>query len=185
MFFKKQYIVIPAIFLLICTSTCKETFDEKLAAKSNDKAVKWENITSVFKNKDNKKNPDLKNPLLIFFYTEWCTYCKKMENEIFSDNEIARYMNDNYINVRVNPEQDNSKIEVMDKEMTPYELMMHIGARGFPTILFFDSKMKPLTTIPGYIERKNFLLILKYLKEELYNKNISIEDYIKNPDQYK
>ena len=184
MFLKIKYIVIPAVILLISSFSCKEPLDEKLSAKSNDKAIKWESISTVFKGKDNKKT-NIQNPVLIFFHTEWCIYCKKMDNEVFNDSEIAQYMNDNYINVRVNPEQENSKIELMDKEMTPYELMMHIGAKGFPTMLFFDSKMKPLTAVPGYVERKNFLLILKYLKEELYNKNISMEDFMKNPDQYK
>jgi len=102
-----------------------------------------------------------------------------MDKEIFSDNEVAQYMNDNYINVRVNPEQENSKIEIIGQEVTPYELMMHIGAQGFPTTLFFNDKMKPLTTIPGYVEKKTFLLVLKYLKDELYNKNITLDDYIK------
>ncbi|MCL1864268.1 MAG: thioredoxin fold domain-containing protein [Spirochaetes bacterium] len=179
MFFKIRYIVILTIFLLISSFSCK---DEKIAARDKDSSVKWENISTVFKNNDNKKNPDLKKPVLIFFYTEWCTFCKKMDKETFNNNEIAQYMNENYINIRVNPEKENSKIKVMEKDLTPYELMMHTGAQGFPTTLFFNDKMKPLTVIPGYVENKTFLLILKYLKEEWYNKNVSMDDYIKNSE---
>jgi thioredoxin-related protein len=166
-------------FLLISSFSCKESLDDKVAAEGKTLPIKWENISIVFKNKDN-----IKKPVLIFFYTEWCTYCKKMDREIFSDYETAQYMNENYINIRVNPEKENNKIEVMGKDTTPYELMMHIGANGFPTTLFFDNKMKPITTIPGMPEKKTFLLVLKYLKEELYDKDIPMNDYIKNPDRY-
>ena len=187
MFSKIQSIVMLTIFLLISSFSCKESIDDKVSAEGKNLPIKWENISTVFKSNDkndNNKNANLKKPVLLFFYTEWCVYCKKMDKEIFSDYEIAQYMNDNYINVRVNPEKENNKIKIMDKDITPYELMMHIGANGFPTTLFFDKEMKPIETIPGYIEKKTFLLILKYLKEELYNKNISFEDYIKNPGSY-
>ena len=176
-----KYTVILTIILLIGSFSCKESLDDKVSAESKN-PIKWENITTVLKKNDNAKESDLKKPVLIFFYTEWCTYCKKMDKEVFADSEIAKYMNDNYINVRVNPEQENSKITVMGKDVTPYELMMHTGARGFPATLFFDNKLKPITTIPGYVEKKTFILILKYLKEELYNKDISLDEYIKNSE---
>ena len=184
MFSKIQSIVTLTIFLLISSFSCKESLDDKVSAEGKSLPIKWENISTVFKNSDDKKNANLKKPILIFFYTEWCIFCKKMDKEIFNDHEVAQYMNDNYINVRVNPEKENNKITIMGKDVTPSELMMHIGANGFPTTLFFDNKMKPLTTIPGYVEKKTFLLVLKYLKEELYDKDISMEDYIKNPGNY-
>ena len=177
MFLKMRYIAMMTIFLLAASFSCKEPFNEKIAAKDNSLSVKWENISAVFKNRDN-----IKKPVLIFFYTEWCTFCKKMDRDIFSDDKISQYMNENFISIRVNPEKENDKIKVMEKDLTPYELMMHIGAQGFPTTLFLNEKTEPLTAIPGYIENKTFLLILKYLKEELYNKKISLDDYIKNSE---
>jgi len=177
--FLRTQIIILTIFLLTSSFSCKESIDDKVSAEAKSLSVKWENIVTAFQTKDNKK------PVLIFFYTEWCTYCVKMDKEIFADNEVAQYMNDNYINIRVNPEKENNKITVMGKDITPYELMMHIGARGFPTTLFFDKNFKPVTTVPGYVNKKTFVPVLNYVKEELYKKNIPLEDYIKNPDRYK
>jgi thioredoxin-related protein len=60
--------------------------------------------------------------------------------------------------------------------------MSYTGSKGFPTILFLDSRKKPVTTIPGYVEKKTFLPILKYLKEECYESKISLDSYIQNPE---
>jgi len=48
--------------------------------------------------------------------------------------------------------------------------------------LFLNNKKKPVTTIPGYIEKGTFLPMLKYLKAECYENKISFDNYIKNPD---
>lgn len=60
--------------------------------------------------------------------------------------------------------------------------MSKIGARGFPTTFFFNSKKKPVTTLPGFVDRKTFLSLLKYLKGECYDEKISFDNYMKNPD---
>jgi len=174
---KIKYIFTMFLILLISCFSCKENSNDKVSAKNSDAAVRWEKISGGLENAKIQKKP-----VLMFFYTEWCIYCKKMDSEVFSDPEVSRYMNENFISMRVNPEKDNETIELMGQKIPPSKLMAYTGSNGFPTTLFLDNKKKPVTTIPGFVEKETFLSILKYLKEECYENKVSLDDYIKNPE---
>lgn len=99
---------------------------ENKASKNIDMTgdVQWE---SLEKGLERSKNEG--KPLIIYFHTEWCTYCKQMESEIFKDKEITDLMNNNYINVKVNPEKEKNKINIMGDKITAMELMAYMGDR--------------------------------------------------------
>lgn len=177
MYKQTKYIAGIIMILLFVFFSCKENSGSNSPALTDGRAVNWIKISDGLEKAESEKKP-----ALIFFYTDWCIYCKKMNSEIFSDPEIYSYMNDNFISMRVNPEKDSDTIEIMGEKITSSKLMSYTGSNGFPTTLFFNSKKKPVTTIPGFLEKKTFLSILKYLKDECYESRISLDDYIKNPD---
>lgn len=177
MFKKSGYILVMLIVLIISFFSCKDNRNDKESAKNDDITIRWENFKDGFENAKIQKKP-----ILMFFYTDWCIYCKKMNSEVFSDSEVSHYMNENFTSIRINPEKDNETIEIMGENVTPAKLMSYTGSNGFPTTLFLDYNRKPITTIPGFIEKKTFLSILKYLKEECYEHKVSLDDYIKNPE---
>jgi len=164
-------------FILLNIVSCKENSEEKASAQSISSGIKWEKINTGLEN--TKK---LKKPALIFFYTEWCIYCTKMTSEVFNDPEISQYLNDNFISIKINPEKDNDQVEIMGEKVSPSKLMAYTGSRGFPTTLFWDKNKKPVTAVPGFIEKKTFLQLLKFLKEECYIYNISLKDYMNKPE---
>lgn len=174
---KIKYTITMFLILLISCFSCKENSSDSVSAKNENAAVRWEKMSAGIQN-----TGSVKKPVLMFFYTEWCIYCKKMDSEVFSDPEISQYLNENFVSMRVNPEKESGSIEIMGEKVTPSKLMAYAGANGFPTTLFLDDEKKPVTTIPGFVEKKAFLSILKYLKEECYQDKISLGDYIKNPE---
>jgi len=172
---KTKYTLALAFIFLTSSFSC--TKESEKVVSSNNKEIKWEKISDGFNNAGS-----LKKPVLIFFYTEWCIYCKKMETEVFEDPDVTEYMNNNFTSIKINPEKENETIEIMGEKITPAKIMAYTGSNGFPTTLFLDAERKPVTTLPGFIEKKTFLPILKYLKEECYQGKLSLDDYIKNPD---
>ena len=174
---KLKYTLILIFILTLSSFSCGEKNKEKDSAGVAAKEVKWETISKGLKNAE-----QLKKPVLIYFYTDWCIYCKKMNSEVFNDSEVSEYMNENYISVRVNPEKESEQIEIMGKKISPAQLMAYTDSSGFPTTLILDEERKPVTTLPGFIEKKTFLPILKFLNEKCYQKKISLDDYIKNPE---
>jgi thioredoxin-related protein len=170
---------IPALILILAISSfsCGENSKNNGSAGNVNKEIKWEKISEGLKNAK-----ELKKPVLIYFYTDWCIYCKKMDSEVFNDPEISEYMNENYISMRVNPEKEGELVEIMNEKITPAQLMAYTGSKGFPATLVLDEEKKPVTTLPGFIEKKTFLPILKFLNEKCYQKKISLDDYIINPE---
>jgi len=65
-------------------------------------------------------------PLFIDSYAKWCIPCKKMDS-VFKDREVAKVLNDNFINVKVNMDQPYGK-----------DYQARYGVIFLPTFLFLD-----------------------------------------------
>lgn len=172
---KIRHVVQALAIILAATLSCGEKSGDALSSKDvqSGNSVRWYsyNEAQAIAKKQGK-------PMLIFFYTDWCIYCKKMDKEVFSDREVISYMNSNYTSVRVNPETDRGRMMIMGRETSAAYLMSMAGANGFPAHMFWDRKQQPVTTMPGYIEKKVFLPLLKFINTECYARKVSLDDYI-------
>lgn len=83
--------------------------------------------------------------IFVDFYTTWCTPCKLMEEEVYTDRELARFMNQNFINYKVDAEKGNG-----------VNLASIFGVRAYPTLLFLDAKGKVLERKEGAIFQTEF-----------------------------
>lgn len=91
---------------------------------------------------------------LIFIHTDWCAYCRKMEQEIFTKQEIVTMINKNYYAVRLDAESveeitfDQSiwKAKSNTKKTGQYHrlaLQLLNGKRMvFPSLLRFDHEFR-------------------------------------------
>ncbi|MGE5352060.1 MAG: thioredoxin family protein [Acidobacteriota bacterium] len=134
--------------------------------------VKWTNFDKGLEasKKENKK-------VLIDVYTDWCGWCKKMDASTYKNSEVAKYIADNFIAVKLNAESA-SKVNFMGENYTEQQLAQGFGVTGFPSTIFFDEKQQPITVVPGYLDDKQFLNILKFINEGAY-KNQNFEEYMK------
>lgn len=41
---------------------------------------------------------------LLYFYTDWCVYCKKMERNAFVNDEVKKLLQDNFYAIKLNAE---------------------------------------------------------------------------------
>ncbi len=89
--------------------------------------------------------------LFIDTYTHYCQPCKILEKEL-RDPELARYFNDNFINVRVDMESDKAQA-YQDK----YQVVF------LPTILFLGAKGNLRMKIDHLISAKDLLRIAQRL----------------------
>ena len=87
-------------------------------------------------------------PILINFTgTDWCSWCHKLRDEVFSTEEFINYANDNLVLLELDfPKKIKQSKEV--KEHNNKYLKM-FGVRGFPTIIVVDSQLNILTQL-GY-----------------------------------
>lgn len=114
--------------------------------------------------------------VLIYFYTDWCSWCKKMDKEVFSDKEIIETMSQNFVSIRINTEAE-SKVVENGKEITERELAKLYQVSGVPAIWFLESDRKRIAPLPGYVPPQQFKIVLNYIGEGWY-KSISFEEYL-------
>jgi len=113
------------------------------------------------------------NPKKIFIdvYTDWCGWCKRMDKATFQQPHIAKYLNENFYNVKFDAE-DKSEILYKGKTHTyqgkgrrGYNTMAAEITRGrlsYPTIVFMNENREVLQPIPGFQDPKTFEVIMTF-----------------------
>jgi thioredoxin-related protein len=121
--------------------------------------------------------------VLVDVYTDWCTWCKKMDAEVYKDPKVAEILKEKFITIKLNAEA-NASLKYANNSYTNAEFTKSLGIDGYPATVFFSSDSKPITLLPGYVEPQRFASILRYIGEDHY-KSVPFEDYLNKGTQVK
>ncbi|TAE75753.1 MAG: DUF255 domain-containing protein [Bacteroidetes bacterium] len=109
-------------------------FSSKLVFEENNKVV-W--VTDYAKAlKDAKKSK--KTLLLNFTGSDWCSWCIRLDKEVFDKAAFVEYAKKNLICVKLDFPQ-RTKVSPEEK-IQNNKLMKKHSVKGFPTILLVDAK---------------------------------------------
>jgi thiol:disulfide interchange protein len=88
-------------------------------------------------------------PILLYFYTDWCGYCKKLDRDVLA---TSKFGNDyrSLLKVKVNPEKGQAESG----------LAARYRVRGYPTVLIVDSRSAREASI-GYGSADHFYASLQ------------------------
>lgn len=113
----------------IKTSSTDTPAEPKAAVDAKRKA-RW--LTKLAKAQEESKETGL--PILMLFTgTTWCSYCIKLENEVFSEKEFKTFANQNLVLLMLDFPSGGTK----DKEMN--RLKTEFGVTGYPTYFLTDA----------------------------------------------
>jgi len=118
-----------------------------------------------------------KKKILVDVYTNWCRWCKKLDAEVYTDVKVAKYLDQQYIPVKINAESDEHVV-FEGKKITEAELAARLGVSGYPTIIFLEPEGKYINKLASFVPADRFLPIVQYIGDDHY-KNISWEEFQK------
>ncbi|MCB0832792.1 MAG: DUF255 domain-containing protein [Bacteroidetes bacterium] len=116
--------------------------------------------------------------ILVDFYTDWCSWCKVMDQKTYADVRIVDYLNKNFILIKLNPEKD-PPVNYNGQTYDAMRFVEGLGINGYPATGFFEPGDKFITVVPGYIEADEFLPMLEYVGQKKYY-TISYQDFLKS-----
>jgi len=105
-----------------------------------------------------------------------CIYCKKMHEEVYSDPEIAKYIEDNFFVVQLNLHGDDTATDFDGEEMAQSDMMRKWGILFTPTVLFMPEEVPEDRTaqqaavamMPGAFGKHTTRNMLTWVKEKRY-----------------
>ena len=105
-----------------------------------------------------------KKPIFLYFYANWCGYCRKMESEAFADRTVANVLQDSFIPIMVN------------KDKQP-RISARYWVRVVPFYWFLTENAELNQALPGYIPKDQFIKYLKFFGSSSYKK-MSFEQFL-------
>jgi thioredoxin-related protein len=81
-------------------------------------------------------------PLMVFVYASWCHLCKRMDTKVFTNEEVASMLNENFIPVKLDAEF-TGELQRDGNTYTSMELLAELTDnqfRGIPAYVFVPEK---------------------------------------------
>jgi thioredoxin-related protein len=176
----RRLFIILILSIGIIASNCSGGSDAKSeqqkakTVSTNVTKAEWLGFDKgLAKAKSEKKN------MIVDFYTDWCHWCKVMDEKTFSDAEVNKKLVKDFVAVRIDAEDDSKTATYKGKTLTNVELTRAFGVRGFPSLAFIDPEGEVITIIPGYIPAETFSYLLDYIHEACYKKQMSFDEFMK------
>lgn len=160
---KKNSLITFILLALIIAST-QIYSDDPSYNKSGESKIIWHSLDEGLKQaSQNEKH------LYIEFMTDWCGWCRKLEKDVYTNQEIIDLLNNDFIAVRINGDS-NEKIIYKGESISQQILTKkEFNVNGFPTMWILKPDGSKLTMLRGY-QTSDFLQeALTYVKDFKYD----------------
>ncbi|MFO8054717.1 MAG: DUF255 domain-containing protein [Bacteroidales bacterium] len=136
-------------------------------------SIEWMTIEEAV-----EKSREEPRKIFVDVYTDWCGWCKRMDNNTFKDPEVVEYLNKHFYAVKLDGEETDT-IRLNDNIYTnpnpggkrsAHELakLFLQGRTVYPSFAFFDENLETVLIARGYQKPPQLLKMLRFLHEEHY-----------------
>ncbi|WP_422005928.1 thioredoxin family protein [Roseivirga pacifica] len=118
-----------------------------LAIANNLEAIDFIEVSSEkeWKKAFEKAKADNK-VVFVDVYTDWCGYCHKLDNEVYTNEQVISYFNENFINIKFDAETQWG-----------YQKAQAYAVDGYPTLLFLTTNEDVYEEIGGFVPSPTLL----------------------------
>lgn len=153
--------VLVSCFLLVSISTLLRS-----------QQIKWMTFEEAIEAHDQTKKK-----IFVDIFTDWCTWCQKMDQSTFQNAFIAGYINEHYYPVKFNAEQQTKIIfngkdynYVKSGRRGYHELAVELalGRLSYPTVVFLDENLQVIQALRGFQSALRFEQIMTYFAQDFH-----------------
>ncbi len=94
--------------------------------------------------------------VLVDVYTDWCSWCKKLDRDVFTDPDLISYLRQDFICVKVNAGDMAEGTTVATS----------FGVHNYPHALVFSPDGTLVGQVNGYVEAPGYITMLKQIVAE-------------------
>jgi thioredoxin-related protein len=103
--------------------------------------------------------------LLVDYYTDWCGWCKVMDDSTYEDPRVIETLNEHFVVSKINPEKDGA-VNYQGREVSAEEFARIGGTQGYPHTGFFNSDGDFLGSASGFLPPDPFLEALEFYRSD-------------------
>ena len=134
--------------------------------------IQWMSIEEAVEAQ--KKEP---RKIMMDVYTKWCTPCKMMMANTFTNADVIEYLNANYYAVKFDAESPDPVSFKDNVYSNPtydpnrrgrngvHELSRVLGVSAYPTLVYMDEEANIIAPISGYKQPGQLELYLKFFRD--------------------
>lgn len=113
-------------------------------------------------------------PVLISFHTDWCSYCRKMDQEVYTHPEVTKAISERYYAVKFDAETTDTvrfdgqvfaNSRATSRRRAFHDLALILGSRGHrfsvPVTIVLDEEFNVVSRHFDYLDSKKMLTILE------------------------
>jgi thioredoxin-related protein len=142
--------------------------------------VEW--ITLEALKEQYAKNP---KPIVVDLYTDWCGWCKVMDKDTYTNENVTKYIGQNYYAIKFNAESKDS-VEFNGKKYgynaknRAHDLAVYFayGQMSYPTTVFLSAINAQPAPLPGFLKPKEIEPYLKFFGDGAY-KTMNFPSFMK------
>jgi uncharacterized protein YyaL (SSP411 family) len=101
--------------------------------------------------------------ILVDAYTDWCGWCKKMDRDTYSNQDVIKKLNQYFVVIKFNPEVPFTEYKIGDQTFDNkqlYGMLCQGKPTGFPTTYYITPAKNTLSIDVGYKGPEDFLKVL-------------------------
>lgn len=142
----KKLVLSVLIFVISFSIYAQDSTEKAIQIQRITRELNW--ISSFAKAKEIAKMKD--KPILVFFTgSDWCGPCKMLQEDFFHTNEFMNLADKNVVLYEADFPRRTDILTPQQKSQN-FKLQGKFGVRGYPTIIFLDSKGNEIGRRTGY-----------------------------------
>jgi thioredoxin-related protein len=171
--------IIPALITIFLLSV--SSLELKAQSQAPQASIQWVSLEEALKL--NEKKP---KKFFLDMYTDWCGWCKRMDQTTFVNPVIADYMNETYYPVKFNAERKDTVVFKGKTFINPnpassrsaHQLAAYLlqNRLSYPSFVFLSEGGDLITILPGYRKAPELEAILHFIGGNAY-KDTSFEEF--------